>query len=657
MISKITQNITACLMLVFVLVLINGVVHAITNVYSNAESVFNGLYGMTTKPIYYIILLLLLVALVAITVIIIKKLLSVTLKKYHFLLIICFMFTIGLLNIINSEVVLQIKGDSLHYYNYGKLISKNISLLDFNNIYHQRVLFYTVPIFCLLPVTLASVQFINLLIYLVSAVLFTHVILKDFNKHIAFYFLLLYAFSFEFFAVITIPSHDLASIFYFSVLALLLYVLGKYQKEYFKYAVIITIALLIVVNDFQRTIKIPLLITLTLMLLSRLNNIKEIYKSISAINILCILICVIGFFYCVNNIKDKFGENDTFYDLENMVYSYNDIYTKGDYYAGQDSRENFITLMPKNDKLELVFHKYATQVADYPLDLLILLQKKATTLFSTTPWDFSFMDKRFNDFESPGYWILKPAVMLLFLLFKLFCFFLAALGVLNCIKKIYLNDFFKIYIIYPIVLLPLLFLSEVNSSYGFLFYPVILFFGALGIESFISKKAHKPLHLKKQILNPIILTSTLLCLVFVLFKLFVTISPVKLIDFNKNDYVLQDLESIVWNQSNLTNPFELNLKVEDNSFGAPLLTIQTEKDIFNVSFFIKSKIYPEDLVVCVNSNEIDPLNFHTMQSNNEVFSDYYYYYFNSALKKTTEGITFEFASLPQDFTIKDILLK
>jgi hypothetical protein len=652
MISRFTKGIIAALMLFLALAIGNSIIYSFGDIINNIISV-------TQKKIYYVLFLVILIIGGIFINWFINMCLKLELKRHHFIVVVIMMFCIGFLNIVSSHVVL--KGDPEQYFNAGLLISENFEKFNFGDIYHRRALFYTFPIFSLLPASLKSVQFVNLFFYLISGFILTNVLFKEFGKHIAFYFLVLYALSFEFYTAIAITSHDIASIFYFSLLTFLFFRLNISKSIYLQYVLIFCIAFFIVVNEFQRSIKIPLLISLLFLLLLSINSIKNLPKNLFARNIFCILLCTICLFHTVSLIKKSelkpiSQEKRSHYGNENMIYSYNELNTNGNYLSGKENRYYYISQLFASEKRLLVTEKLLTQISTYPYDVFFLFHAKVTNLFLISPWSFAYLDMKFYQEKASKIWILNLIISLISLLVKIIWSLFAIKGLVNFIINRSNKGIFSIYAVYPLVFLPLFLLSEVNPSYALIIYPSIFFFAAVGLaKSFKKEEKVKKQH-KLWVLNPMIIIIVSLFSIYILVKTIVALTPATLIDFNKNHYILSHAVKLEEGEKKPSNPFELYVNPSQKENEIPTLLIKQDKTVSKVSFFIKTKAIPSELMIKLNGQSIIPDSY-KVSSPGEGDVLNYYYYFNDYLMSHSRNIELNFISLDQNFLVKDFLIQ
>lgn len=475
---KYTNLLVGFLLIILLMVFVNSIVNNSLSVFQYLKAVILGVYDMTKNPIYYLILIVFILTLFFCLIYIYKKLITLEIRKIHFFLLVLIIFLIGFLNVITSEIYLI--SDWQRYYETGILLSKNIELFDFYNVYHRRALFYTVPVFSILPESIGSVQFINLIIHLLSASIFTYVIYKDFGKLVAFRFLLFYSISFEFYTSLTIASHDVAFLFYFSILVLLFQVLKNIKSLVNSISVIVVISIIIIIIDFQRDVKIPLMLALILMLVLQLSYFKSSINLKHAGKLFLIILTVFGFSLIISAMKTEHSQKTNFYGIANMLYSYNDIYTEGNYRSGQINRINYINQLSQDERQYLALKKYCTQISEYPIGMLSLIQNKATNLFSLTPFTLSNNDLKYNFFDKSNLWILKFLLLSVFIIIKLSWMLFGVIGLLKLIINGSIKHYSKLYVLFPIVIIPLFFVSEVNPSYQLILYPSLLFFSAIG---------------------------------------------------------------------------------------------------------------------------------------------------------------------------------
>lgn len=196
--------------------------------------------------------------------------------KVHFM-IIGFGMALGCFLVI-SNTSIDLQHDPKRYFEYALEVSNDLSRLNLNYIYHQRILTYTLPILYVLPQTLTSVQIVNVAMLLMSIGIYTYLIGIKFGNKTAFIFLLLLSLNIEFYFASAIASHDLASIFYFALLLLTIHYLRNAHSFTKCMIWIILAAFIVFVNDLQRSIKIPLLISMVALILLELKTSHSIFK-------------------------------------------------------------------------------------------------------------------------------------------------------------------------------------------------------------------------------------------------------------------------------------------------------------------------------------------------------------------------------------------
>lgn len=644
MFKKISSYLIVSLIVFFISALLIGLISNALNLSKSFETVINGLLGITKKPIYYIVGFLGFLGCLFVIKRLLLKINKVPLNKVHFYVVIGLMTILGLLNVYFSDVILE--SDPKRYYDIGLNISKDFKYFNFRDIFHQRALVYTAPIFAVFPISLLSIQLINLVLLLIAISLFTKVIKIQFGKQVAFYFLILSAFSFEFYSAITRPSHDIAFICSFAILSFILYRLYNSNSTSKILILSFLASLMILTSDLQRSVKIPIVISLLLVYLFQLKKYTALSLNLRIHKTLIVLIFSFVCFFGVEKYKERYGDKSKYFDIENMLYSYNDMYSKGDWHAGRENRYNYISEIENPYKRALTLEKCFSQIAHYPQGMLILFKNKVITFFSTTPWTFSNMDLRMHIFNEGSNWLIRTLLTLFFLVIKSIIFFFAVIGLLRLLN-VFNASYNKIFIIFPLILLPLLLLSEVNPSYSLIIYPSLLFFAAIGCQNLKDRAImiDRTL-LRKKIVSSAIIIGSFFLIVFGVSHLYLATSIYHLVNF-KFDKINYENKNYWIND---VYPYSTSFTTSDLQQSMNLITNEPN---YHISFFIKTKMIPELLNVNLNEKIIEPKFFH--RDNSLEQTDDYYYYYDTSLK-AVHKITISVAKLEEDVLIKDIIL-
>jgi len=632
----------------------------VNSLYNTGTTIFEQIHRLSNKIIYPIAFTVFMIFLFLVVRGVIKIFTNHKLKLHHFVGLFVLIFLIGFLNIITSDITLLY--DPEKYFSSGLLISQDFQNFNLNNIYHRRSVFYTFPILNVFPEVLSSVQFVNLLLHLSSVLIFTYIIYQEYGKQLAFYFMLFYGISFEFYATITIASHDLASIFYFSLLCLGTHVLFRKPPKYSRFLLISSIVILIVINDFQRGIKMPLLISLIFLTLITYKNEFSAKKYQVTRSLVVILIGSILLSYLTTTYaKKKYGERDSFFSIASMIYSYNDIDKTGDYHSGKENRYNYIAQVPDKDKSMLSIKKYVSQIANHPKDMSFLWGQKLSKLFSMTPESFFYMDAKFYVSVDKNVWLIKLGLMLISLISKIILLFFAIRGILyHIINKSFMH-LTNIYIIYPFVILPLFLLTEVNATYSLILYPSLIFFAAYGALNPINSKLKDLFNYKQHLLIPTAFIIGVLFLIFILANLVVGITPGTLIDFSADRLVLLNGKELTNDAGTIVNPYELSFENLDMHPNETVLLLEQSSKMSTISFFVKTKDSAENFEMEINDNTVTPKSHKTSsyalkgKEFDENSDQYYYYSYN--LPKNTKTIELKFPLINHHITLRDILVK
>lgn len=639
MIKKTILIVVASLALLMIIILINGI-------FNISEVVYTNFYLTNRNPKYYFIPVLIMLAFLFIIAKRMLRLNSYKLNHWHFVLVFFLFLLKGSAVIVLSDVDLTY--DPKGYFESGVLIAENLENLTITNIFHQRALFYTAPILYIFPTALKSLQIVNLFLLFTSMIIFCSILYKEYGKHVAFYFIVLFTIYFEFYTAILIASHDLAFIFYFSLLSYTLYKLFTLDSNLLKYFLIFIAAVLIIIIDFQRTVKFPIILALILILGFQLKNLKSIFINDKAKSIFLLIVITSIFSITVQKLTSKLDH----IDIEDMLYSYNELGGSGDVFSGKENRSNFLSLLQKKDKEKLTYLKLANQISHYPFTFLRVIHKKATN-FTKTTWNFPGMNSYFFFFKGiNSHWTTQFILTLCYSLFKIICFVFAIVGLLEMISKQSSIISKHIYLLFPIILTPMLLTSELNSYYFIIVYPFLCIYAAFGMKYILKLNFKFKFNFKTFFIPTCVILGFLLSL-FALSQVFINYNESSLVDFNKSKIEFLGLTP---ENKIFTSPFAQTLLINENSKLIPQLSFTNATEISSISFFLKTSDKSEDLNIYFNGKRILPVNSQANKTLNIKYFNYYYNYYKYDFNNSTKTIYIDFENLSSKFTIKDIVL-
>lgn len=610
----------------------------------------NGVLEVTRNPINLVLLFTALVVFLTFGYFLIKKLNNKPIHNRYFYLIFGGILLISLLLLFSTSIELQ--SDPKRYFNYAVEVSRNWNKLDLNDIYHQRIIPYTLPIVTVLPETLRSVQLVNVFLLITSIVIFTLLVKKHFNRKLAFLFLVIYASNLEIYFATTIASHDLASLFYLALILLIIDKLNATTSKTVQATLIVIGAILLALVDILRGIKIPLLISLlvSIFLISK-SRFQYPNKGIKY-HIMLILILSLGIMSFFNTLKSKYGKPESVKvvnGLGTMIYSYNDMYTLGDFWAGIENRYNYTPLMDMAFRQKRIVAKYTSQIRQFPLDYAFFIIRKSTHFFKNSFYHF-FMDKRV---------VQQPIGVGLTLalsfssLHKFLFYVLAALGLLIMLMRRTLTNHNFILILYPLVFLPIILQSEVNPTYSILVFPSIAVFAAYALHYLFEKELTIKTAIKglKPLRNAMLYLGLILTMVYALILLASMVLPYKMIDFKSNTQYFNNTKVLDFNY--ISNPFEIGLKPLEkiNKWEYSISDLPRFK---TVDFLIRSKADVEDLKIYLNGRQINPIRSQADSRNQK--TDYHYYYFNQTFETPLKQLMFS-SPLEKELLIKEIIIE
>ncbi len=643
--NNIVLNLLRCLFLFTIIMLINSALYSSTKVVGM-------FYGFTKKPLNFVFFFLIVIIFFYVLYRVILYIWTVEIKRKYFISILVFILILCFVVVLGTKIDLQ--HDPKNYFEYALAISKDSSILDLQNIYHRRILFYTLPILYLLPDSLVSVQCVNILFVIGAVSIYTFIISKEFGNKVALLFLVLFLFVPELYFATAIASHDLASIFYFSLLILLLHKIRHTKQKLWLYVFIILSAILIVVNDLQRSIKIPLLISLLLLIFIELKNLKQLFKFSYVRHLLVIIVFSITMFSIYKGITSRNGKtDDSGFEIETMIYSYNDMLSLGDYSAGEENRFNYLPNIPENYKKSISYEKFFTQFVSYPVKYASYLKNKTNNFFGNS-FHHYFMDSRFLGKSLSVSYIL---FLIISFLLKIILYALAAYGLFLIFIKLKKGLFHKLYIIYPVIFLPIILLSEVNPTYSLLIIPSVLFFAAYGLDYLLKRKKALVFSNLKIIGKTALISMAILILLYLSSSFYINQTPIDLVDFKQVKYTHSNCEIASHEKDGFYNPFHLKVMPKLSNQDCSI-NLKLNKEYSTILFLIKTKAKPNEYSVQINGNSIDYTSYKFERShikNKEIDNNYYYCY-NTKLEKSCKDIKLSFNDIVHDFLIKDVIL-
>ena len=640
---KLVLSLLNTLVIVFLIFLINALFHM-------PQSIMDTIYGLTQKKTYVFSLFLILVLGYIVCLGLINYLKRFELKNTYFIIPVIFMLVLFCVVILTSKPGLI--NDPKAYYEEGIKIANNLSHFNITNIYHGRVIAYTAPIFAVFGNELIYVQIINIFLIVASTIIYTIIIFKDFGKQIAFLFLTLSVLTLDYYWLATLASHDIAALFYFSLVLVLIYYLKKPLNISKSVIIILLLAFLIFVNDLQRGIKLPLVVALFFTVMLQIKTIKQGFKTNLGAKLMITVILSLGLFVLFSNFKNNSSVQSSHYALENVIYSYNQIGTKGDYSGGEELRRNYIPLVPKSSKRILVLEKFFTQLKEYPFEILELIRLKMTTLGSLNPQNYFYMDKKFND---EGNYITYQIIRILAYTIKIPILLLAILGLIRSLISSKLKDIgTKLYVIYPLVFLPMVLLSEVNPTYAILIQAFILFLAAYGLKWLLSKKVSFYQGFKENWSNlktSIIATIVLGLMVFTTASAYTVITSKRLQNFST---ITTMPESILEIQNNEKIPYEIFLNKTTRDVDGSKLLLKLDKKALELRFFLRTKTSPERLNISINDQKVINISFKE-DGRIGIYDGFYYYYIEHIMDKANSELMFYFEGADK-LLVKDLLI-
>lgn len=636
--KKIPVYIVYSLALVFFIAIINSII--------SLEKEVLRLFSSLTNNIFKIIAFL---SIILISYLVLYKVIYYLWKKplklTWFLPVIILMVLFCLVSVILIDVDLQ--HDPRRYYEYALNFSSNWTKLDLGYIYHRRILTYTLPILTLLPKSLISVQIINICMMMTAIVIYSYLFSKEYGVKVAFIFILLLALNPEIYIVNAIASHDIASLFYFALFLLVLQRLND-RFSLFKLIMFLVLgAVLFVVNDIQRSIMIPMILSLLLMLLLS-NTITNKFNTSFFVKRISVMVCLSVVFYLgTKKLFEKYTYDDSSNaHLTTLVYSYNDLYSIGDYHSGTENRYNFWPLISEQKANKIVFEKYFGQIVNHPLDYLSFLSRKSANFFSNSFYHY-LMDSRIV-----GKPLSKEIIILLALSFsmKVALYILAALGVFLLFNSNRTSLLSRFHIIYPMVFVPLILLSEVNPTYSLLILPFLSLFAALGLNALFKKKMNNSLlnNSVKQLSGSFIMVGSLVLLFYLGSFIYVKNSSIDIMDFNGSTPIVEGGEV---SKNLLSSPY----KLEVSSFDTHKKVSLSMNHVANsISFLLRTKSLPDSFLMKLN-NEISPYKF-SQKDIRENPTENNYYAFEHVFGKSVNEVVITIENC-SDFQINQLILE
>ncbi|NJK95841.1 MAG: hypothetical protein HC905_13850 [Bacteroidales bacterium] len=171
--------------------------------------------------------------------------------------------------------------DPKEYYDATiKILSGEIKI-DLFNIYHPRLIFYSLPLFKFFPNTLLTLKIFNLIIFLITALGYTYILRKLYNKNSSILFIFIFLSYPTYYYVINLFSHDLMGNFYNLLFIICLFqidtIISK-ETNYIRYSILIVLSgLILFILEMQRSIAPVVILTMMLSIIFKLrNNISKI---------------------------------------------------------------------------------------------------------------------------------------------------------------------------------------------------------------------------------------------------------------------------------------------------------------------------------------------------------------------------------------------
>lgn len=336
--------------------------------------------------------------------------------------------------------------------------------------------------------------------------------------------------------------------------------------------------------------------------------------------------------------------------MATMLYSYNDLYSLGDYHAGTENRYNYMRLIEPENIGTFALEKYTTQISEHPIDYILFIKNKTNHFFQNSFYHY-FMDERIVG--KPLGPLLMMALSISFLI-KVVIYVLAAIGLILMLLSFKTSHYGELYIIYPLFFLPIILQSEVNPTYSLLVMPSTLFFGAYAIN-FMFERSFQSVQ-RRTSYKTIVVTAINLILVLGLFwataQIFRVFTPLQIFNFKRNTFTTDESTAIIEKQ-HLNTPFEIQLtSLETEKVSS--IKLKADKPVNHISFFISSEAQPDDLVVSVNDVNISYRSFQSDLREHKTSKNYYYYNYNYS--EPTTFIEVDVYS-SEAFLLKDVFLE
>lgn len=561
MVNYIKRIILYLFFLILILVFIYNILDTVEKLHHNFWCC------VVEKKLYAITLALGIVSILAFFYLIVKKIVSYKPILLFTSIILIFIIT-AIFVILNTEI--RLIGDPLEYFRSATDVLTGKEAFNIANISHQRSLFYTLPIFFFLPNSLFVLQLCNIVLILLTGFLIYRLISSTYDKKIAIITLILFLFFPIQYGVLSLPYHDNISNLYFLLFLVLINVLMRLiqsnQNILFIFLTILGSAIFLFFADTVRSTGLFIIISLILSLvfLFQFRNYKYY---------IAILSVIIVFSFIKSYKTSLYPENNSFnkeFGIGTIIYSYNDLLSKGGFWQGRESRSQFaLPFLESKEIKDYAITKYSTQVAEYPLEYLKTFFTKINFLFQTTTRSrfFSDIGSIINDnFHAFLIEIEKY--------FRVIIFLFAVVGLFILSSTPVKNYSLTVFIFFGLMFIPIISLSQVNPGYSYIILPQICFWSAIGIyftfnrniKSLFTKKIlnYHRIRQKTKFSFSVGITFLFCFLVFVGFmKAFKKYNSFKLYDFDKNIVTLYNAHEILPHNSSIQPHYSLLIKPEE----------------------------------------------------------------------------------------------
>lgn len=526
---------------------------------------------------------------------------------------------IGFYSIFATKVELSVDPKA-YYYTAIDILQGKIEL-NIYNIYHRRVLLYTLPLFWVFPQSIITVKILNLILLIATAIGFRYLSIRLFNIKTANLFFTLFLLYPTHYFVINLPSHDLVSNFFLMLFCITLFYLSNNSQNrsnvYHLIILIITLSLILLFNELERSTSIFIVASLVIALIlswSKRKKVSKVFLLSLGVSILCYF--AINIFAYKTLGKDIY-KNHAEYSNAGRLYGHNNLYTNGNYFTGEVERLALFPLIDKKNWTSTAVTKYTTQFVNHPFEHIHVVLRKSSLLFDNSPYSYYFnqlTNRNYNQFV----FILYSIIIFLILLGVIY-FFIS--------NSLYQKNSFLIYfiILYPGILISLMIFSEVNGYYSYILLPFLFFICASSLSNISFSRIRNNgagiiTALKKSIRYLFFLTG-ILSFIFLSSFIYISLSPLKLVDIGKAEKKYYNCMEVV--DSDFSNkPYKLKILPVDYD-SAFVVTISGTKNATDIRYYIKSNLKQEQFDIWVNSEKIE-LN----KTNSKVYHNSTYAFIN-----------------------------